>query len=197
MYAMTREAFVAALSSFLWVFVPGFSHNRFGLALRDPGSGNSAEYLLKDLDDEFANRACALAMEILRQNNDTECPGCHSIGACRMSCEAQSRSMRIDPAAQSLVDRLVEENAPKGTRTKLADSNDSEVENRDGWFWYRGDKVHKMIIAAVEEERSCVGTEGGPIPRMPGEGGYGLERRNDPSKRNRQRKPKASRGGKS
>lgn len=65
MYAMTREAFVAALSVYLDVFVPGV--RPYDVLLKGLIKGASAEPLLEDLDEEFAHATCDRALATFEQ----------------------------------------------------------------------------------------------------------------------------------
>lgn len=66
MYAITREGFVNELSAYLFVFLDDTTilQEEFYSKLRDEPTA-SAGHLLRPIDEDFAHRACDLALAML------------------------------------------------------------------------------------------------------------------------------------
>lgn len=65
MYAMTKEAFIAIISTYIYVFLPGVQP--YEILLKGLWKGASVEPLLADLDEEFAHIICDRALKIFEQ----------------------------------------------------------------------------------------------------------------------------------
>lgn len=63
-FAMTKEAFTSELSAYLYVFSDE-SASHFVYQLKPKGVGASTKFLLEKLNEEYARRACDLALSIL------------------------------------------------------------------------------------------------------------------------------------